>query len=114
MKTTAESAAHVYTITVGTEVDQERAAGLGKAGNVSASEDSDIAKAAERIAERTPALAKHFYRFDYCTRKRGGKHTLTLKIRHKVGEQLVLKGSLSQPFELSNTRFECELPRPRL
>jgi hypothetical protein len=110
----SETAVHVYTITVGSEADQERSAKLGKAGNAVAPEAGDIAKAAESIAERTPALAKHFYRFEYCTPKRGGKHELTLKIRHKVDDKLVLKGSLAQAFELTNTRFECDLPKPRL
>ena len=114
VKTNTETAVHVYTITVGAEADQERTATLGKAGNAPPNETGDITKAAEAIAERTPALAKHFYRFEYCTPKRGGKHELKLKVRHKVDDKLVLTGELSQPFELTNTRFDCDLPRPRL
>ncbi len=114
VKANGESAVHVYTVTVGAEADEKRTADLGKAGNVSATSEGDIAAAAESIAERTPALAKHFYRFEYCTPKRGGKHTLKLQLRHKVDDQTVLKGSLAQAFELTNSRFECDLPRPRL
>lgn len=114
LKTNAESAVHVYTVTVGAEADPERAAALGKAGNAKPSEGSDVAAAAESIAARTPALAKHFYRFEYCTPKRGGKHTITLRVRHRTEPKVFLKGSLEQAFKLENEAFECDLPRPRL
>jgi len=70
----AASGVHVYTITVGADGDQEHAGAFGKAGNFPAADPKALTKAAENVADRTPALAKHFYRVDYCTPKRGGTH----------------------------------------
>ncbi len=110
----AASGVHVYTVAVGgSEGDQERLGAFGKAGNFPATELKDLTKAAEAVADRTPLLAKHFYRIEYCTPKRGGSHSLKLNVRHKGEQKTVLVGSLTQEFELKNDKFDCDIPRPK-
>jgi len=107
------SGVHVYTVAFGADVDQDRAGAFGKAGHFPASDLPSLTKAAEDVAGRTPALARHFYRLDYCTPKRAGIHTLKLKVRHRGEDKVVQWGSLRQDFEVKTDRFECDIPPPK-
>lgn len=108
-----KSGVHVYTIAVGPQGDPQRLGAFGKAGNFPAKEPKDLKKAAEAVAARTPLLGNHFYRLEYCTPKRGGTHTIKLKVRHKGEGPEVLVGWLDQPFELQTEKFDCDLPKPK-
>ena len=109
----AESGVHAYMIAVGTKGDPELLGKFGKSGVFPYEDPKGMTKAAGALAERTPALAKHFYRVEYCSPKRGGSHKLKLKIRHKDEQKVMQLGSLMQEFELGDDKFECDLPRPK-
>ena len=102
------SASHVFTVAFGPEADQQTLGLLGKSGAFQAKDSAQLLTAFDRIANSVRALANRYYQLEYCSPKRGGTHTLTvrLKIPTPLGTQ---EGTLTRAFDATGFTSGCEL-----
>jgi hypothetical protein len=104
-----KTAAHVFTVGLGAEVDASALQGFGKDGYYPATEPSQLSAAFTRIAEQVAGLANRFYLLEYCSPKRGGRHDLKLVARWVSSDQGILIGSLTREFDATGFGSGCDL-----
>jgi hypothetical protein len=103
-----QTAAHVFTVGLGAEVDTEALQGFGKDGYYAASDPKDLSTAFARIAEQVAGLANRFYLLEYCSPKRSGRHALKL-VAHYMTDEGMLEGSLTREFDATGFASGCDL-----
>lgn len=99
---------HVFAIGLGGEVDEPALRDLGKDGYWPVERSERLAVAFTEIAGRVSSLANRFYVLEYCSPKRSGRHTLTVRatLDTPAGP---LTGALSGEFDATGFSSGCEL-----
>lgn len=97
-----KDAVSVYTIGLGGEISQESLTAIGIDGFFAAGGVGDLAGAFGNAGSSIRNEANSFYRFDYCSPKRAGIHTL--KIRATQGER---SGSITTTFSANDFTGGC-------
>ncbi len=103
------TAAHVFTVGLGAEIDADALKGFGKDGFYSAANGTELAASFTRIAQQVASLANRFYLLEYCSPKRGGRHELKLVARWVTPDQGMLIGSLTREFDATGFESGCDL-----
>lgn len=106
------SNAHVMTIGLGGEIDEEALRAFGKDGFQSVVGAEQLGKAFDEIAGRILGLANRFYLLEYCSPKRSGEHSLTVSVTLRDDpKRPALEGSLTQKFNATGFESGCDLTR---
>jgi hypothetical protein len=100
------SRAHLFTVGLGREADAESLERLGRDGFFPVDAPQALAQAFDAIAARVNALANRFYALDYCSPRRGGRHTLEVEATVDTPEG-PLRGSLSGAFDATGFQSGC-------
>jgi hypothetical protein len=107
------SAANVFTMGLGGEVDATALRTLGKDGFYPVGRAEDLASAFASVAARLTAMAQRYYLLEYCSPKRSGRHTLRVEANAPpVDGGGTLSGSLTAEFDATGFESGCYIPPP--
>ncbi len=95
---------HVFAIGLGGEVDEPAMRQFGRDGYQSANDAGQLSFAFQEIASRIVGMATRFYLLEYCSPKRGGTHTLAVKVTADG-----VTGGLTRRFDATGFGSGCEL-----
>jgi VWFA-related protein len=103
------SAAHVFTVGLGGEVDTSVLGRFGKDGYEPVADSAQLQRAFDEIAGRVNAMANRFYALDYCSPKRSGSHELKLSAKWTTPDGQTASGSLVRTFDATGFSSGCEI-----
>jgi hypothetical protein len=101
---------HLFSVGLGSEVDADVLAALGREGSFSLARADQLATAFETVASRIDSLANRFYLLEYCSPRRSGRHMLKLIATANTVQGPVV-GGLSREFDATGFTSGCDLSR---
>ncbi len=102
-----DGAYDVFAIGVGSEIDEETLADIGRTAYVLIDDASALTQALSAISERIIGQTQRFYLLSYCSPARAGEHEVTIEAT--LGER---RGSLSYSFDATGFGPDCDPARP--
>lgn len=94
---------NVFVIGLGGEINESQLSQLGRSGFVKATDQANIEKAFNDVADRIENSARKYYLLSYCSPSRAGKHSLKVEVNH-AGQS----GSLIHEFDAAGFGPECD------
>ena len=101
----ADSNISFFSIGLGSEIDTEVLASIGKTYTVFAGNKEELETNFNEISQRVSQRANSFYLFEYCTPKRDGSGINNLAIQVVVGSK---QGGVQTKFDATGFTGGCE------
>ncbi|RMB60874.1 VWA domain-containing protein [Dokdonia sinensis] len=100
----ADADISIFTIGLGSEIDQQTLSQIGKTGSVVAENSAQLEQVFNTISENVSGEANSFYLFEYCSPKRDGSGTNELTIQAFDGDR---QGSVETSFNAEGFTSGC-------
>jgi hypothetical protein len=111
-KRVKDSKYDIFSIGLGSEMNDEQLKDVGKDGTAKAVDKDSVVKAFDTIGQKIESSTKSYYLLSYCSPARNGKHAVRIEAVYKDKDGAEKKGSVKSDFDATGFDHGCDPKSP--